>query len=910
MVEPGEDDVTNCHKKRKDARLELVANHNPLFCQTVDTTELLTATKASSILVSSPIAKHTFDLPVDPGEDDATTNCHKKRKDARLEPVVDRDLLFCQTVDTTEVLSLDRHPMCFTNKFLEIMSTSQQASTSTPLNLWPPRPMVGMPVHPLDLLKRTSRQSNVAGKRIILSLDQSGLSHRFIERCRMHPPQDFPQLKLPNSQNLYFEHAAWFIECTNLHRLPRKGIGMAIAVITELKNKNKEQHSSHPATTITVELGVVLCLTREHFIYAILSNQVTQDPETKEYLPGYLLLKQESTNALTPKFMEGTFSGPFRIPTRNLVHTLNRKRFVFLNQIAGRSISHLASDPDHKKIMETCINQSDGGYQCSHFGANHLLPRDWRFPFQKQDLFVQRTGDEIGYVDRRRTDLEMFEGPNNYFPKAFKPSHPSCNFKNVQSLDCHCNTTYVLKDSSPKERLDGPLVHCKTWTSPRRTTSLRLFYAPYLLRKAPSKDHIWFAMISLADLMPHFSSESYALSPMSIADYDNLLFSISHADITLPVIDPDSHPGGFRICICDPSDREEVSVLEKYGEVLGTKNINEPSLGPPPIRENVLKRVDRRPIHEVENNYTLPWLTVFRCFPWTRETSLSTEDSLLFLNAYGDAFCDRDSVSHLGQTLYQGQRATMAVRLSPTLGEGEANRHQLYRERSYIAPMVPLAEKLGNKLFKSSSIYMRWLDPAMDSLLLYISGTLCQNIRIHYCRLKIITQGVPHCRDRAKGTWKDNLPPCLGWSSTDHCDRRDEYSKKIHESVRKNITEWKPRSQEERMVHAYLNKFAKRLGIGVPTCCGYEYMGCGSTYTGTESAIFSQSHLADGSATVHHYFVLSGLHSCVRLRPRVGNFFYAHTFAHCTSVCVGTYEGNVYLSDPMFRAFAWGGASS
>ncbi len=111
MVEPGEDDVTNCHKKRKDARLELVADHNPLFCQTVDTTELLTATKASSILVSSPTAKHTFDSPVDAGEDDATTNCHEKRKDARLEPVVDRDPLFCQTVDTTEVLSLDRHPM-------------------------------------------------------------------------------------------------------------------------------------------------------------------------------------------------------------------------------------------------------------------------------------------------------------------------------------------------------------------------------------------------------------------------------------------------------------------------------------------------------------------------------------------------------------------------------------------------------------------------------------------------------------------------------------------------------------------------------------------------------------------------------------------------------------------------------
>jgi hypothetical protein len=159
----------------------------------------------------------------------------------------------------------------------------------------------------------------------------------------------------------------------------------------------------------------------------------------------------------------------------------------------------------------------------------------------------------------------MFEGPNNYFPKGFKPSHPSCNFKNVTSLDRHCNTTFVLKHTFPKERFDGPLVHAKSWSAPRHTTSLCLFYAPYISRKAPSKDHIWFAMILWSELMPHFSSETYALSPMSIVDYDKLLSSISHADILLsvPTIDPVAHPGGFRICIWDPSDREEVSQFKK-----------------------------------------------------------------------------------------------------------------------------------------------------------------------------------------------------------------------------------------------------------------------------------------------------------------------------------------------------------
>jgi hypothetical protein len=571
-------------------------------------------------------------------------------------------------------------------------------------------------------------------------------------------------------------------------------------------------------------------------------------------------------------------------------------------------------DPEHQMRMDSCINTSDGAFQCSHEGAHHLLPPNWRFPFQKHKLYVHRTGDEIGYVDRRRTDLEMYEGPNTYFPKAHKPSHPSCNFKNSCSLDRHCHTTFVLKDSSPRDRLNGPLVHAKGWTFPRHTTSVRLFYAPYISRKASTPEHIWFAMISLLDLMPHFSSTDYARSSMTIFEYDELLSSITHADICLPVMDPNDHLGGIRICICDPADREEVALFDRFGQIIGPK-VKDDSRQDSTTRDTDLKRFNRKEksnstLLDWENNYTLPWLTVFRSFPWTRDTGLSSDDSLLFLNAYGDAFCDRDSVNHFGQTVFQGQRASLAVRLSPTLGLGEANRHQLYRERSYIAPMVPLAEKLGNKLFKSSTNFMRWLDPALDSLLLFTSSKICGNIRNHYCRLKIVTQGVPQDRDRSTGTWKDKLSPCLGWSSTDHCDRRDEFSKKIHESVRTNIMGWNPHNQKEKRVHAYLSKFARRLGIGVPTCCGYEYTGSSSTYTSVASQIFSNENIADGKANVYHYFVMTGLRCCLRLRPFCGNYFYAHTFAHCTSVCVGTFDGNVYMSDSMFRAFAWGGAST
>jgi hypothetical protein len=100
-----------------------------------------------------------------------------------------------------------------------------------------------------------------------------------------------------------------------------------------------------------------------------------------------------------------------------------------------------------------------------------------------------------------------------------------------------------------------------------------------------------------------------------------------------------------------------------------------------------------------------------------------------FLNAYGSGFCDGKGVNHVGQTLYQGVRSGKALRLSPTLGGSEADGHQYYREDLYIPVLLPPAEKVANKVFKSSSDFMRWLNPAFDSLL----KLLPRFLRKHYC---------------------------------------------------------------------------------------------------------------------------------------------------------------------------------
>jgi hypothetical protein len=283
---------------------------------------------------------------------------------------------------------------------------------------------------------------------------------------------------------------------------------------------------------------------------------------------------------------------------------------------------------------------------------------------------------------------------------------------------------------------------------------------------------------------------------------------------------------------------------------------------------------------------------------------LTTRSSDLFLNAYGSGFSDRKGVNHVGQTIYQGVRAGKALRLSPTLGVSEADRHQYYREESYIPVLLPPAEKIANKLFKSSSNFMRWLDPAFDSFLKTLPRTQRNN---HYCRVKLITQGVPYKRKRRKGNSKDLLVTCLGWSSSDHNDKKnDQLPADEQVKLTSSLHKWQPKPREERLIKQYLQKFGHRHTFGVPTCCGYEYVGLGET-----DSNFSFSNLFENkSMVIHHYFVISGLRCAVRLRPDHGTDFFAHTFAHCTSICVATFQGRVYFSDDHFRAFSWGGGGA
>lgn len=238
--------------------------------------------------------------------------------------------------------------------------------------------------------------------------------------------------------------------------------------------------------------------------------------------------------------------------------------------------------------------------------------------------------------------------------------------------------------------------------------------------------------------------------------------------------------------------------------------------------------------------------------------------------------------------------------------------HQYHREDSYVPALIPTAEKIGNKLFTSSSQRMRSLDPAVDSLMKIWMKESSLN-RNHYCRAKIIAHGVPTSRKRSSGKLKDSLGPCLGWSSTDHADKKDGLQPADQKELSKNLEAWSPKQtsscfQQECLVKEYLLKFGRWLSFGVPTCCVYEYLGI---VEADGTTILNHQNILDlKAAIIHHYFVMTGLRCTSRLRHQYGTHFYAFVFAHCTSLCVATFDGKVYFTDSRFRTFSWGGAGN
>lgn len=185
---------------------------------------------------------------------------------------------------------------------------------------------------------------------------------------------------------------------------------------------------------------------------------------------------------------------------------------------------------------------------------------------------------------------------------------------------------------------------------------------------------------------------------------------------------------------------------------------------------------------------------------------------------------------------------------------------------------------------------MKWLCPASFRLLNHITPKADFEKNNNFCRVKVVTQGIPARYNR-------NEFLTLGFANTPHADVGDALDDKCQGDAERVLREWKSAEGHAttKMVKNYMSNFVNRHRLGVPTCCGYEYHG----------KLQKKEHY---HSEVFQYFVMDGLRVCGRIRNNMGSFFFGHTFCHNTSVAMAVVGGAVHYTDPEFRIFAWGSA--
>ena len=184
-----------------------------------------------------------------------------------------------------------------------------------------------------------------------------------------------------------------------------------------------------------------------------------------------------------------------------------------------------------------------------------------------------------------------------------------------------------------------------------------------------------------------------------------------------------------------------------------------------------------------------------------------------------------------GHTTFVGLRGDNAQRVIPTPadGPGEYARYPYTRQQNG-ARFVPKAEKVINLLSNSASYSAGWIDPIMTGLL---SVGVSDQEMIALCRLAILTFG-RH-----------------GFGNTEHVDKGDlKKSADALSIIAKYLHE---KDVEIRTKTEYAKTFIDRLGFGVPTTCGYQF-------------VHDEDDEENDDFECFQYFVMPGLGICVRVR--------------------------------------------
>ena len=134
----------------------------------------------------------------------------------------------------------------------------------------------------------------VSGTRIFLQVDKTGVHVTEVKGHRIKCVEQTDTAKT------YFNHAAMFIECTNLQKLSSSGFGTSICIT---------YHTFHAGKRIKKYVfGFVISLNMEGLVYCTYQSTVCPDPLTRLLLPSYMLLRVELMTHISPEqFLGGSF---------------------------------------------------------------------------------------------------------------------------------------------------------------------------------------------------------------------------------------------------------------------------------------------------------------------------------------------------------------------------------------------------------------------------------------------------------------------------------------------------------------------------------------------------------------------------------------------------------------------------
>jgi len=463
---------------------------------------------------------------------------------------------------------------------------------------------------------------------------------------------------LVSNQRIYPAHlksrSLFYIECRNLHSMPREGTGAVIAV----KEQCKEWR-----------LGMLLAVTDDFLFFFEWTGvpfwQIRLDAGWDEYKDCFCFKK---------------------------MLLLDVHDFRFLNQTYGER-------PGGRPLVNGLTNNQDGKLQCSSEGPDLFLPPSVKIPggYSQQASLLRNlrsspVATRLPVLMKKRTLVASSSKRRKR--RSDKPVFSKFPKKSLGHLVVDC---ILVEDQGPAQRIDVGKQHFTE----------TLIAVPYCRREPVG----WFAEVPWKSIQQHILPKSGLITPEF---HDLLLKKLQSSEIFTTHVDISKCSEGLRIRVVPKEffDEKNVDSFQTSSiapRIVMAKEAGEPhdpqiSVGPLMTDKFVASYHTGLPVSH--------WIRCKEANPF----DLSMEDMSLLKKAYGPGYGSRLTTKVVGFNLYQGtrQKGNRAAP-SPIEGPGRSAFSQFYR-MAYQPIFQFKAEKITNPLGRAAIYVASILDPVLHSV--------------------------------------------------------------------------------------------------------------------------------------------------------------------------------------------------